>query len=295
MAGREVKKNHFAELLGGGVVLTGGTSLMTGVSELAEQVFEMPVRLGAPEGLGPLGANVADPRYSTGVGLVLHAMHEEDGEAARPRRAHGPLAARVRSAPVVQQIVLLIGFQAWTSAGLSAGPVQPPLRRHRRVPMFELEIDTTTTAKLKVLGVGGGGGNAVNRMIGAGLRGVEFITANTDVQALNQSLAPTRIQIGPSTTRGLGSGGDPSTGRRAAEEDEAGAGRSAHRQRHGLHHRGHGRRDRNRRGPGGRAARQGDGSAHGRGGNQAVRLRRPASHPSGRRRDRSSCAPRSTR
>jgi cell division protein FtsZ len=87
--------------------------------------------------------------------------------------------------------------------------------------MFELEIDTTTTAKLKVLGVGGGGGNAVNRMIGAGLRGVEFITANTDVQALNQSLAPTRIQIGPSTTRGLGSGGDPSTGRRAAEEDEA--------------------------------------------------------------------------
>jgi len=86
--------------------------------------------------------------------------------------------------------------------------------------MFELEIDSTTTAKLKVVGVGGAGGNAVNRMIGAGLRGVEFITANTDVQALNQSLAPTRLQIGPGTTRGLGSGGDPSQGRRAAEEDE---------------------------------------------------------------------------
>jgi cell division protein FtsZ len=86
--------------------------------------------------------------------------------------------------------------------------------------MFELEIDATATAKLKVIGVGGAGGNAVNRMIGAGLRGVDFITANTDVQALNQSLAPTRIQIGPATTRGLGSGGDPSTGRRAAEEDE---------------------------------------------------------------------------
>ena len=54
---------------------------MPGVVELAEQVFEMPVRLGAPEGLGGLGANVADPRYSTGVGLVLHAMHEELGEA----------------------------------------------------------------------------------------------------------------------------------------------------------------------------------------------------------------------
>src|SRR5258706_2105918 len=86
--------------------------------------------------------------------------------------------------------------------------------------MFELEMDSTATAKLKVVGVGGAGGNAVNRMIGAGLRGVEFIAANTDVQALNQSLAPTRLQIGPATTRGLGSGGDPSQGKRAAEEDE---------------------------------------------------------------------------
>jgi len=86
--------------------------------------------------------------------------------------------------------------------------------------MFELEIDSTTTAKLKVIGCGGAGGNAVNRMIGAGLRGVDFIAANTDVQALNQSLAPHRIQIGQAATRGLGSGGDPSQGRRAAEEDE---------------------------------------------------------------------------
>jgi cell division protein FtsA len=90
MAGREVKKNHFAELLGGGVVLTGGTSLMPGVVELAEQIFEMPVRLGAPEGLGGLGANVADPRFSTGVGLVLHAVQEENGETFVPaeRPAH---------------------------------------------------------------------------------------------------------------------------------------------------------------------------------------------------------------
>jgi len=81
MANREVKKNHFAELLGGGVVLTGGTSLMPGVQELAEQVFEMPVRLGAPNGLGGLGANVADPRFSTGVGLVLHEVLQETGES----------------------------------------------------------------------------------------------------------------------------------------------------------------------------------------------------------------------
>jgi len=85
---------------------------------------------------------------------------------------------------------------------------------------FELEIDSTVSAKLKVIGCGGAGGNAINRMIGAGLRGVDFIVANTDIQALNQSLAPTRVQIGITTTRGLGSGGDPSQGRRSAEEDE---------------------------------------------------------------------------
>ncbi|MEO5616644.1 MAG: cell division protein FtsA [Candidatus Eisenbacteria bacterium] len=88
LANKEVKKNHFAELLGGGVVLTGGTSLMPGVVELAEQVFEMPVRLGAPAGLGGLSANVADPRYSTGVGLVLHAAMTEGGES-RERRVNG--------------------------------------------------------------------------------------------------------------------------------------------------------------------------------------------------------------
>jgi cell division protein FtsZ len=86
--------------------------------------------------------------------------------------------------------------------------------------VFELDIDSTSTAKLKVIGCGGAGGNAVNRMIGAGLRGVEFISANTDIQALNQSLAPTRLQMGAQATRGLGSGGDPAQGRRAAEEDE---------------------------------------------------------------------------
>ena len=86
---------------------------------------------------------------------------------------------------------------------------------------FELEIDRSNSARLKVIGCGGAGGNAVNRMIGAGLRGVEFIAANTDMQALAQSLAPTRVQIGVNSTRGLGSGGDPQVGRRAAEEDEA--------------------------------------------------------------------------
>jgi cell division protein FtsZ len=74
-------------------------------------------------------------------------------------------------------------------------------------------------ARIKVIGVGGGGGNAVNRMIQAGLEGVEFITANTDVQALKLSLAPIKLQLGVRLTSGLGAGANPDVGRRAALED----------------------------------------------------------------------------
>ncbi len=73
-------------------------------------------------------------------------------------------------------------------------------------------------ARIKVIGVGGGGCNAVNRMIEEGLSGIEFITVNTDAQALLLSKAPTRVRIGDKSTRGLGAGGNPEVGRKAAEE-----------------------------------------------------------------------------
>jgi cell division protein FtsZ len=73
-------------------------------------------------------------------------------------------------------------------------------------------------ADIKVIGVGGGGGNAVNRMIEEGMAGVHFIVVNTDAQALDSSLAKTRLQIGEKLTRKLGAGGDPEIGRKAAEE-----------------------------------------------------------------------------
>lgn len=76
-----------------------------------------------------------------------------------------------------------------------------------------------TGARIKVIGVGGGGGNAVNRMIEAGVQGVEFIVANTDLQALNASRAPMKIQLGGKSTRGLGAGSNPDVGRDAALED----------------------------------------------------------------------------
>src|SRR5262245_10941451 len=74
-------------------------------------------------------------------------------------------------------------------------------------------------ACIKVIGVGGGGSNAVNRMVQSGLEGVEFIVANTDLQALKNNAAPVKLQIGAKLTKGLGAGADPNVGRQAALED----------------------------------------------------------------------------
>src|SRR2546423_14034519 len=81
------------------------------------------------------------------------------------------------------------------------------------------EEEGTTGARIKVIGVGGGGSNAVNRMVQVGLDGVEFMVANTDLQALRFNAAPIKLQIGSKLTKGLGAGADPNVGRQAALED----------------------------------------------------------------------------
>jgi len=86
---------------------------------------------------------------------------------------------------------------------------------------FSIDNNVDNGAVIKVIGVGGGGGNAVNRMIEENVKGVEFIVANTDVQALKNSKAETIIQLGPKYTRGLGAGSQPEVGKKSAEESEA--------------------------------------------------------------------------
>ncbi len=83
---------------------------------------------------------------------------------------------------------------------------------------FFLEDDVVATTNIKVVGAGGGGGNAVNRMVVAGLKGVEFISMNTDAQALSASKATQKVQLGAKLTKGRGAGADPEIGQRAAEE-----------------------------------------------------------------------------
>ena len=84
---------------------------------------------------------------------------------------------------------------------------------------FSFDEGLRLGASIKVIGVGGGGSNAVNRMIASGLEGVDFLVTNTDVQALRQSKAPVKIQIGDKLTKGLGAGANPEIGRQAALED----------------------------------------------------------------------------
>ena len=87
--------------------------------------------------------------------------------------------------------------------------------------LFEIDETMEMNARIKVVGVGGGGGNAVNTMIAAGIHGVDFIVANTDIQALRNAKAPVKVQIGKQLTRGLGAGANPEVGRDAAAEDQA--------------------------------------------------------------------------
>ncbi len=95
----------------------------------------------------------------------------------------------------------------------------PVLRADASPLRLTIDDALQSGARIKVIGVGGGGGNAVNRMVSEGLDGVEFIVANTDVQALRLSRAPHKIQLGGKLTKGLGAGADPDIGRRAALED----------------------------------------------------------------------------
>ena len=99
---------------------------------------------------------------------------------------------------------------------MSGGPNDASLEDRLRL---RLDEEAFSGARIKVIGVGGGGGNAVNRMARAGLDGVEFIVANTDLQALKANAAPVKLQIGSKLTKGLGAGADPNVGRSAALED----------------------------------------------------------------------------
>src|SRR5215470_10107345 len=112
------------------------------------------------------------------------------------------------------------GFAIFSNSVTGPPPGEEQNNR-RRCEMIEFVEQSGNKAQIRIVGVGGAGGNAVNTMIASGLAGVDFITANTDAQALRVNLAPTKVQLGGDLTKGLGAGANPEIGRRATIETES--------------------------------------------------------------------------
>ena len=216
MVQRELMRSGVSESLASGIVLVGGTSLLEGTQELAERIFGVPVRRGLPINLKGMPEELMKPMYTTAAGLLLH-----QSAAARNRQRHWRVRTRWGELRIARNR-LGEGFllrdrrmernldEAANSPGAGGGGSE----------MIELVRNPDPGARIKVIGAGGCGGNAVNHMIDAGLRNVDFIAVNTDMQALQNNQAPLRMQMGTEMTRGRGTGGNPEIGRKAALEDE---------------------------------------------------------------------------
>ena len=153
---------------------------------------------------------LSQPEYATAVGLLLYGARARRQAPQRPATFVAKIEKHVRR-----------GMMQNNSGGagpLFLGEERNDAERHRESG-FRLARKISNGAKIKVIGVGGGGCNAVNRMIRAKVEGVEFIAANTDLQALKLSQAPVKLQIGAKLTKGLGAGANPEVGRKAALED----------------------------------------------------------------------------
>ena len=200
----EIRKAGFEKSLNSGIVLTGGGAMLEGMAEIAEQIFDLPIRRGVPAGVGGLADHVNNPAFATAVGPG-DVRAQKSCRRSRAARRSRRVRTRGRTAARFVQGVLLM-------EGRMANQDTSTLR-------LKLDEEGRTGARIKVVGVGGGGSNAVNRMVQAGLDGVEFIVANTDLQALKLNAAPHKIQIGGKLTKGLGAGADPNVGRQAALED----------------------------------------------------------------------------
>src|ERR1700736_3105718 len=174
----------------------------------------------ATEGWGePVGARTETGRCTdgcaSGCGNSPWEREEPDRRCSRIERSRRRMTPAQRSKHPIHRM-LTWGSESAETQG-EEKPASPP-DLAGGVTMAGAERDLRGYAAIKVVGVGGGGSNAVNRMISAGLRGVEFIAINTDAQALAMSNADKKIHIGGKLTKGLGAGGDPEVGRQAAEE-----------------------------------------------------------------------------
>ncbi len=205
----ELQRGGFGALIPAGLVLSGGGAHLKGLVEMAERMFNLPVRLARP----------ARPRRDA-RGTFPARVRNRCRPAALWRASPAPGAAAAGELCGKNQKHVRWWMMKKTPAGqghfFGGGTNMTAKDAGIRISFSE---ENQQGAKIKVIGVGGGGCNAVNRMIRAKVEGVEFIAANTDLQALKLSQAPVKLQIGGKLTKGLGAGANPEVGRKAALED----------------------------------------------------------------------------
>lgn len=182
------------------IIITGGTAELPGMSYLVEEIFGSNAKVGNIDTIG-----IRNNKYSTVSGLIkgindkLESRDKEYTMIDLDNDASGQNKLSINDSSVLNKV---FGYFLIIKEEIMLG----------------LEMDQL--AKIKVIGVGGAGNNAVNRMIESGVKGVEFIVANTDLQVLNSSKAPIKLQIGEKLTDGLGAGAKPEVGREAALESK---------------------------------------------------------------------------
>ncbi len=177
LVNREMVKCGFEDLIASGVVLTGGTAILPGMPELAEQIFNLPVRRGVPQDIGGLVDVVNSPVYATGVGLVMYGSRNHGDQEFQPRpgerffdRGHATDEGMVRRIFLIKRSKSAY-LRINSRSGRGESPRSAPFTDKGEGSMFEFDDSIDQMAKIKVIGVGGGGGNAVNTMIDCRARG----------------------------------------------------------------------------------------------------------------------------
>ena len=215
----EIRKAGFEKSLNSGIVLTGGGALLEGMSEIGRT----DIRPADPPRHTRRRRRSRGSRQQPGVrdggrpGDVCPSQPGGTRAAAGGRRRVRP--RRRKAARTIQGISVIQSADDQRAAFQRGGVMADRNINDPASLRLKLDEEGRSGARIKVVGVGGGGSNAVNRMVAAGLDGVEFIVANTDLQSLRLNPAPNKLQIGAKLTKGLGAGADPNVGRQAALED----------------------------------------------------------------------------
>ena len=214
----EIRRAGYERSLNSGIVLTGGGAMLEGMADIAEQIFDLPVRRGAPDGVGGLADHVNSPAFAAPVGLVAVRASESAARASARVGLRGYSVvgfghcSKNSSERLPRSLRKDVVFHGLSLGFFVLTVVRPVSAFRSRSPCAPAPA-SRSSASVAVAAMPSAA------WCTAGLGDVEFIVANTDQQALLNNPAPVKLQIGANLTKGLGAGANPNIGREAALED----------------------------------------------------------------------------